>query len=65
MAKGFGEIFKFIYDLAGLNDCCDSERSFHKTYPPLIRINEKSSWLSDNFSFPIACMSYIGSNIRS
>ena len=40
MAKGFGEIFKFIYDLAGLNDCCGSERSFHKTYPPLTRINE-------------------------
>ena len=34
MARGFGEIFRFIDDLAGLNEF---ERSFHKIYTILIK----------------------------
>ena len=37
MARGFGEIFRFIDDLAGLNDYGESERSFHKIYTILIK----------------------------
>lgn len=50
MARGFGEIFRFIDDLAGLNDYGEFERSFHKIYPHESELkNEHFDYLEGSF----------------